>query len=114
MTQDAHQIMTDEGTLDFGQDGVVRVSGALTFKSCAGLFKAMQTHLDAGQAPLQIDLERVTAIDSAGLALLLEWQAASRESGTELAMTGAPVTLVQFAQLSEADDLLNLSAKDVT
>lgn len=104
--------MTKEGTLDFAQDGVVRVSGALTFESCTSLFKAMERHLDGGESPRQIDLENVTSIDSAGLALLLEWQATSRDSGPELSMTGASTTLIQFAQLSEAAELLNLPVKD--
>ena len=57
----------------------------------------------------RIDLSGVTKVDSAGLALLLEWQAQSNASNETLTMTGAPASLLRLAKLCGAMKLINLS-----
>ena len=59
----------------------------------------------------QVDLSGVPLADSAGLALMLEWQARQRKRGRELTIINAPDDLMRLAKLSEADDLLNLSGR---
>lgn len=100
--------MTEECTLEI--DGVTaHLRGALAFGSAGLLFREMEQKRAEGANPDRIDLSGVSSVDSAGLALLLEWQAAA---GGSLSMTGAPSSLVQLARLSEATELLKLTGRE--
>lgn len=103
--------MTEEFTLEFSPGGRVRLGGVLTFANSTRLYNSMQAHLHEGNVLEQIDLSAITVADSAGLALLLEWQANSERSGSSLTMTGAPDGLMQLAQLCDAVEILNLSGR---
>jgi phospholipid transport system transporter-binding protein len=98
--------------LDAGGDGTARLNGALTFATVSALFRQIERGLPDGESIERIDLAGVTAVDSAGLALLLEWQARMR--GRELVMQNAPHALLRLAHLCEADDLLRLSGREAT
>jgi phospholipid transport system transporter-binding protein len=52
--------------------GRYRVSGDLGFETVPGLWKQSLSRLDDSVAPV-IDLGQVTQVDSAGLALMIEW-----------------------------------------
>lgn len=100
--------MTEECTLE--TDGrTARLGGDLDFGTATALYREMEKKRQGGFSAEHIDLSGVTAADSAGLALLLEWQAVA---GGALRMTGAPASLVQLARLSEATELLQLSGRD--
>jgi phospholipid transport system transporter-binding protein len=103
--------MTEPCTFDVGTDGTARLTGELTFETVARLHREMEVSL-AGSGPLdQVDLGGVPLADSAGLALMLEWQARQRKRGRELTITNAPDNLMRLAKLAEAVDLLNLSGR---
>ncbi len=104
--------MSDRCILEAAADGIVRLSGNLTFESVPQLYREMERRLPAADPVTTIDLGGVTAADSAGLALLLEWQSRQRQRGRELTMRGAPGNLLRLAGLCEAVDLLNLSGRD--
>ena len=53
-----------------------------------------------------IDLAGVTASDSAGLALLIEWLSVARASRRSLNYENVPLQLQQLARLSEVEELL--------
>jgi phospholipid transport system transporter-binding protein len=84
------------------------MSGPLTFDTVGGLFR------DSGELPVAtgrvttVDLEKVENVDSAGLALLLEWQSRAKRQGHELDFRNAPRDLLRLAALAEASDLLGL------
>ena len=99
-------------SIEAGGDGSVRLAGDLTFATANRLFREFERELSGGEAIDLIDLAGVTTVDSAGLALLLEWQA--RRRGRELAMRNAPNALLRLARLCEADDLLQLSGREDT
>jgi phospholipid transport system transporter-binding protein len=104
--------MNDRCTLEAAADGIVRLRGALSFESVPGLYREMERRL-LGAGPVRvIDLAGVTTADSAGLALLLEWQSRQRRRGRELIMHGAPDNLLRLAGLCEAIELLKLSGRD--
>jgi phospholipid transport system transporter-binding protein len=92
-------------------DGRASLSGPLTFETAARLFRALEQ--DPSRAPQigQIDLAGVSTIDSAGLALLLEWQSRARSRGGPLEVLNAPDSLLRLARLCEAADLLNISGR---
>lgn len=98
--------------LEIAGDGRACLAGPLTFETVARLFRTMEKSAP-GRPPLeQIDLARVTGIDSAGLALLLEWQSRSRADGRRLSLCNAPDGLLRLAHLCEATDLLNISGRE--
>jgi len=103
--------MSDRCTLDAEEDGIVRLRGALNFDSVPGLYREMERRLPATGPVRIIDLAGVTSADSAGLALLLEWQSRQRQRGHELTMRDAPANLLRLAGLCEAVELLNLAGR---
>jgi phospholipid transport system transporter-binding protein len=95
------------GSVDFiiGEGGRACVQGLLSFTTVTALLAAGTQAIEAGQVSF-VDLSRVTAGDSAGLALLIEWLSVARAAGRELRYENVPSQLMQLARLSEIEDLL--------
>ena len=96
-------------TLQANRENILEVSGALTFDSVPTVYLESQSRLNAQINT--VDLAAVTAVDSAGLALLLEWQALARKRSSNLAFINAPSDLLRLAALSESTSLLRLMAR---
>ncbi len=79
------------GVLDYGTVGALLAEGAAA--------------IGAGRAGF-IDLKGVTAGDSAGLALMLEWISVARAAKRSLRYENMPPQLQQLARLSEVEELL--------
>jgi phospholipid transport system transporter-binding protein len=79
------------GVLDYGTVGALLAEGAAAIGSGRVAF---------------IDLQQVTAGDSAGLALLLEWLSVARAAQRSLRYENMPAQLQQLARLSEVEELL--------
>jgi phospholipid transport system transporter-binding protein len=101
--------MTEACSIQRDEDGRVRLAGELTFKSVPGLYVHAQNELP--ENIVTVDLSGITAADSAGLALLLEWQASRKNSSAALTFTNAPSSLMSLASLSEATGLLNITGR---
>lgn len=89
--------------------GAARVTGDLTFATVAGLYQRMAAFAKAGSLPAVIDLSGVRQIDSAGLALLLEWQSEYRKqsgNGALMAIQDPPQPLMKIARLCGAEEYL--------
>jgi phospholipid transport system transporter-binding protein len=91
-----------------GGSGRLLAEGPLTFASAR---RARAAGLDAiGAAPrdgaLLIDCQGVTASDSAGLAVLLDWLAAARAQGRSLRLAHLPQGLAALGRISEVSELL--------
>ena len=104
--------MSEPAVFEATEDGTVRLTGELTFESVPLLYDEMERRLPGAGPVSAIDLAGVTAADSAGLALLLEWQSRQRNRGRELTIRGAPRNLLRLAGLCEAIELLNLSGRN--
>jgi phospholipid transport system transporter-binding protein len=87
-------------------DGHARVVGLLGFTTVAALLPVGSEAICAGTAPV-IDLASVTASDSAGLALLIEWLSVAKAAGRPLRYENIPPQLHQLAGLSDLDPLLS-------
>ncbi len=96
--------------MELGDDGCARLSGELTFESVPALYLQAQGALPENVA--SVDLSGVSAADSAGLALLLEWQASRKRSSAGLTIANAPASLMSLASLCEATGLLDISGRD--
>jgi len=87
---------------------VYRLATPMTFATVAAL-RAPGAALIAAAAgrALTFDLEAVTGVDSAGLALLIDWLAIARARSCQLSYSRPPETLRSLARLSEVEALLN-------
>jgi phospholipid transport system transporter-binding protein len=87
------------------EGGRARVIGSLHFTTVSALLTEGIDAIDAGRAAV-IDLAGVTASDSSGLALLIEWLSVAKTAGKELRYEHLPTQLHQLARLSEVEELL--------
>jgi len=90
-----------------GEAGALRAEGPLTFKSARHARELGLAAIARGaQGPLVIDCQGVTASDSAGLAVLIDWLAAARAAGRTLRFTHVPQGLSALGRISEVSELL--------
>lgn len=85
--------------------GRLVLTGELTFASVPGLWP-QAAPLFSGQAGLEIDLSGVARADSAGLALLVAWQAQAAAVGCAVRYAQVPDRLQAIARISEVDSIL--------
>ncbi len=86
--------------------GRLTASGALTFATAR---RARAQGLDAlrnASGGLIIDCAAISQVDSAGLAVLLDWLAAARHAGRSLRYEQLPEGLLGLARISAVDELL--------
>ena len=82
-----------------------RVIGSLHFSTVSALLAPGVDAIGSGRAAV-IDLAGVTASDSSGLALLIEWLSVAKAAGRALHYDNIPSQLQQLARLSEVEELL--------
>jgi len=85
--------------------GRLTVTGPVTFATVGDLLRASQS-LFLDQKAVTVDLGAVTSVDSAGLALLLEWLRRARSDGRTVTYSGLPEKLVAIAKLSGVQTIL--------
>ena len=85
--------------------GLVGVKGPVTFATAGELLEASRA-VFSSQAAVTISLDEVTSVDSAGLALLLEWLRQARADGRAVRFLGIPEKLLAIARLSGVEALL--------
>ncbi len=82
-----------------GKDAA-RVSGALTFQTAQDYLADSRSWLSGQQGTATIDLSGVSRVDSAGIALLLEWLRLARERGRDVHFTGVPDQVRHLIQVN--------------
>jgi len=89
--------------------GRFRIEGRLDFNS---VLQALDTskHLFAELHAIQLDLSGVSAIDSAGLALIIEWIGHAKRSNCHLSFRNVPAQAMAIARISDVEKLLPLAA----
>jgi phospholipid transport system transporter-binding protein len=93
-----------DATFEMPDGDRARVIGSLHFTTVSALLTAGVAAINAGRSV--IDLAGVTASDSAGLALLIEWLSVAKGAGRALRFENIPSQLQQLARLSEVEELL--------
>lgn len=91
--------------------GQVQLSGDLTMGSVARAVHAGKRHLAAGKPPTTFDFHGVGRMDSAGLALLLEWRREARRQGSEVHFQGLPAHIQTLATVCGVADLIATSTE---
>jgi phospholipid transport system transporter-binding protein len=92
-------------TFEVQDGGRATVSGELRFDSVGSLLAVGNQVIGEGRLEV-IDLAEVSAGDSAGLALLIEWLSLARSLKRPLRYENIPSQLQQLARLSEVEELL--------
>ena len=94
------------GTLVAEGAGRFRLSGAAIVPSVT-LLRATGLRVFAASAgEIVVDLSAISRIDSAGLALLIDWLAWARAAGRVLRFVSPPGSLLALARLSDVEALL--------
>ena len=99
--------MSTQGLQALGE-GRFAVSGPVGFDNAAALLQQSEPWF-ADARSIEVDLQRVTKVDSAALALLIEWQRRARQHDQDICFTGMPPRLQALAQLSGVADFLRQS-----
>lgn len=86
-------------------EGRLAASGELEFATAASALAAGLALVD-GQQQWTVDLAGITAGDSAGLAVLVEWISAARARGATLRYESVPQQILAIARISDLDGLL--------
>jgi len=92
------------------EDGRLRLRGRVDFETVPGLYRDSLSMQREEGAPNEIDLTDVEHIDSAGLALLLEWESWARHHGNRLRLSNPPAQLLMLAKLSELQTVLDFQS----
>jgi phospholipid transport system transporter-binding protein len=92
-------------TLELRDAERASLSGVLDYGTVGALLAEGADAIGSGRMAF-IDLKGVTAGDSAGLALLLEWLSVARAAKRSLRYENMPAQLQQLARLSEVEELL--------
>lgn len=91
-------------------DGRFQVSGVLDASTVARVL-VRSGELFRGLSRVELDFAAVTASDSSGLALLLEWLRLARRDGQQIHFEHLPEQLMALARISEVDTLLTESGR---
>lgn len=95
---------TSKARLESLGDGRFRVSGILDADTVTPILEESARKFTSQD--IVVDLAGVTASDSAGMALLLEWLRVSRAAGRKIHFDSVPQQIMALARISEVDDLL--------
>ncbi len=95
-----------------GNNGTVYLDGEMNFASTPDLYQQLEDRFMGDKPIKNIDLSGVGLADSAGLALLLEFQAMARRQGHRLRIINTPDNLLRLAKLCEADKLMEITGRD--
>jgi phospholipid transport system transporter-binding protein len=88
-------------------EGSLSAQGRLTFASARRACDlGVQMLARASGASLEIDCRGISASDSAGLAVLLEWLGVAKRAGRSLRYTHLPEGLAAVAAISDVRELL--------
>ena len=88
-------------------DNSLCLSGELSFKTVPALVANNKDFLSNGNS-IDIDLSDVSRADSAGVALLIEWQRQAQKQNKSICFTNIPSQMLAIVRLSGVDDLLSL------
>ncbi len=86
-------------------DGHFRLSGEMTFGTAEKILQSSEEPFEH-HTQLEVDLSAVTASDSAGLALLLEWITWANHTVREIRFIDIPKRIRAIAEVTEVENLL--------
>jgi phospholipid transport system transporter-binding protein len=94
--------------VEFGSDRCIRVAGVLSFATVTAVW-ADALPFFTGPREIRVDLSGVTHADSAGLALLLEWQREAARQAKPIHFLNPSEQMLAIARLSDLLAILDLT-----
>ena len=85
-------------------DGTIAVRGALKLDTVSMLVDGVDFKRLVGMQA-KIDLSGVEGVDSAGVALCLDWIVQAKDAGVELMFLGLPEQMQRLVSMNSLDDL---------
>ena len=101
--------VVQEPAIEQRGDGRFALTGDLVFGNAARALEAGEAAF-GGHPEVEVDLAGVGRVDSAGLALLLEWALAARASGGSVRYRNLPAGAAALAGISDVSELLDETA----
>jgi phospholipid transport system transporter-binding protein len=95
-----------ETKIDRQGDSDFRISGDMTFETTRKLLNESKA-LFQDIEDIKLDLAQVEHVDSAGLALLLEWITQAKQKGGKISLKDMPESLLAIARLCQVDSTLD-------
>jgi phospholipid transport system transporter-binding protein len=95
----------DQKQITFTETGEVILSGALTFASAADIYRATYQRFSQARQPVTVNMKQVTKVDSAGLALLVEWLRQAHTAEYSIHFVNMPNQLRQLIRVSSLQPL---------
>ncbi|MFM9969281.1 MAG: lipid asymmetry maintenance protein MlaB [Burkholderiales bacterium] len=86
------------------EGGSLRVSGPLTMETVPDLVGAIDPYCKAGATT--IDFSEVTEVDSAAVALTLEWQRIALANKVTLELKNLPASMLNLAKLYGVSEII--------
>jgi phospholipid transport system transporter-binding protein len=87
--------------------GMFAVRGPLTFATAKGARESGLSAFNAANSrELQVDCSGITASDSAGMAVLLDWLAIAKRAGRSMHFASLPEQVQELARISDVHELL--------
>ena len=90
-------------------DGTLEVSGRMTFQTVPELLSRAEPWLERTESRLVLDLAKVEHVDTAGVALMLEWLARARAQQRELTFLNLPEQVRHFIDVSGLNKVFGLA-----
>jgi phospholipid transport system transporter-binding protein len=91
----------------------VAPGGSLDFAAVPGVWEDVGARIVQG-AVIRVDLAGVTDIDSAALAMIVDWVGQAERTGARLVLERVPSKLLALARISELEDLLGRVSEGVS
>ena len=88
--------------------GQYEVRGQLTFTTVPQFFTHTTAMFASGDGPVTVDLAGVTLADSAGIALLVEWQQQARAANRALQFANIPEQVRKVVHVSGLQQAFNI------
>lgn len=92
-------------------DGHYRIHGQLTFETVPQYFSHTPQMLQGAGGAVTVDLAGVTLADSAGIALLVEWQQQARAARRTLQFTNIPEQVRKVIRVNGLQHAFALDAR---
>jgi len=86
-------------------NGLFRVTGPVVFTTAGELLETSR-RLFTGSTSVRVDLDGVTDVDSAALALLIEWLKQARQQQCMIHIEHIPEKLMAIARLTGVEDII--------
>lgn len=95
-------------SINSAESGVLQINGELTFSTVSTVLEQSRPLLASINGQVVMELADVERVDSAGLALLIQWMRMAREQGVEILFRHVPEQLLAIAHASDLDHIIPL------